>query len=152
MRNEGYKRATEDARKFLERIKKLDVVIQNKITEKAQWEALALATTSRLSEDKVQTTPNPQRKSEALEKVIDIELEIERLIDRLIYEKREVLQMIEQLPAIEYDTLHRMYLQYFELSDIAKKHKKSYGWAKNMHYRSLVHLQELLNKEKRKSL
>ena len=143
-----YKKPTKEAREILNNIKKLDAVIQNKISEKEQWQALALATTSPLSEDKVQTTPNPQRKSEAMDKAIDIEIEIDRLIDRLIYEKREVVRLIEQLPAIEYDTLHRMYLQNYELKDIAKHRRMSYDWAKNMHYRALVHLQAILDKEK----
>lgn len=142
-------KATQKARDFLERVEKTEILIQNKIAEKEQWQALALATTSRLSEDKVQSTPNPQRKNEAMDKALDIETEINRLIDRLVYEKREVARMIEQLPAIEYDTLHRMYLQNYKLKDIARHRKMNYDWAKNMHYRALVHLQELLNKEKR---
>ena len=143
------KKPTKEAREILNNIKKLDAIIQNKISEKEQWQALAFATTSRISEDKVQTTPNPQRKSEAMDKAIDIEIEIDRLIDRLIYEKREVIRLLEQLPAIEYDTLHRMYLQNFELDDVARRYKKSYSWAKNIHFRAIVNLQKLLDSEKK---
>lgn len=143
------KKPTDEARELLNNIKKLDAVIQNKITEKEQWQALALATTSKLTDDKVQSTPNPQRKSEAMDKAIDIEIEIDKLIDRLIYEKRAVVKRLEQLPAIEYDTLHRMYLQNYELDDIAKRYKKSYSWAKNVHFRAIVNLQILLDQEKK---
>lgn len=148
MSNQNEK-ATQKARAFLERVEKTETLIQNKITEKEQWQALALATTSRLTEDKVQSTPNPQRKNEAMDTALDVEAEIHRLIGRLVYEKRDVARMIEQLPAIEYDTLHRMYLLKYEIKDIARHRKRSYDWAKNMHYRALVHLQELLNKDGR---
>lgn len=148
MRKNGCKKSTDEARRFLERIKKLDIVIQNKIAEKEQWESLAQSITSKLSEDKVQSSGSQQRMSEAIERAIDIEREIERLIDRLIYEKQETVRYIEQLSAIQYDVLHKMYLQNYDYYAIASKYGKTYSWATTVHGRALKNLQDLLDAEK----
>ena len=80
-------------------------------------------------------------------KYVDLENEIDRLIDELIDEKREVIAVIEQLDPVEYDVLHKKYIQYAEYKDfydIAAAYKQSYTWATTVHGRALQGVRQIL--------
>lgn len=138
---------TQNAKQFLKGIKKLDNMIENKLAERDKWRELALSTTAKLSEDKVQTSGNKQKMAVAVENYIDIEAEVDRIIDRLVAEKQNVISVIEQLNAVEYDILHKIYVQGANFYDIASKYGRTYSWATTMHGRALKHVQNILDKQ-----
>ena len=59
--------------------------------------------------------------------------------------KREVLGVIEQLNATEYDVLHKMYVQFLTLDEVAARKGKSYSWVTTMHGRALQDVQKILD-------
>ena len=132
---------TQSAKQFLRGIKKLDNMIENKLAD------LALSTTSKLSEDRVQTSGSKQKMACAVECYVDIEAEVYRMIDRLVAEKQNVISVIEQLNAVEYDVLHKIYVQGADFYDIATKYGKTYSWATTVHGRALKHVQDILDKQ-----
>ncbi len=144
-----------DAREFLNQVKKLDKVIENKLIEKEQLKAIAEGTTSGNtsitingvlhSMEKVQATANPQKMADAINRYIDIEAEIDLHIDELLKVKKDVVSVIEQLKTAEYDLLHKIYIQHMELWDAADKCEKSYTWAKATHKRALQNVQGILD-------
>ncbi len=136
------------AKEFLRQIKKLDKIIQNKMIEAQQWRDLAVSTTSVLSPDKVQSTSNPQKMADYVARYVDLESEITQDIDRLIETKRDVIRLIEQLNATEYDVLHKFYVQYLTFDEIAYACNRSSSWATTVHGRALKHVQQLLDAEK----
>mgnify|MGYP003319870144 CR=1 FL=1 len=121
-------------------------MIQNKLIEKAQWRDISLGITANMSGEKVQSSGAKSKMAEAVDKCIDMEAEIDRLVDRLIEVKKDVVATIEQVESpTEYDVLHKRYIQKMELEDIAEAYGKEYGWATTTNGRALKSVQEILD-------
>lgn len=134
------------AKEYLNQVAKLDAIIQNKLIEKQQWMDIALNITSNMSGEKVQSSGTQSKMADAINKCIDMEEEINSLVDRLIDTKREVVAIIEQVESpIEYDVLHKRYIQRMGLQDIADYYGKEYGWATTTHGRALKSVQDILD-------
>jgi uncharacterized protein YfbU (UPF0304 family) len=141
-----------EAKEFLKQVEKLDVRITNKLIEQRQWRDIALGITANMEGERVQSSGAKSKMADAVERCVDMEAEIDRLVDILIETKKEVIQTIEQLDSpIEYDILHKRYIQFRDLQDIADHYGKEYGWATTTHGRALKHLQVILD-EKTESL
>ena len=148
-----------NAKNFLKQLKKLDKMIENKILEKAQWRSIAVGTTSSSQSvkingvlhnmEKVQSSGNQQKMADAIDRYVDIESEINQCIDRLIDTKKDVINVIEQLNTTEYDLLHKVYVQYLTLEDVADAYDKTYSWATTVHGRALKHVQKILDERER---
>ena len=107
---------------------------------------IALNITSNMSGEKVQSSGTQSKMADAINKCIDMEEEINSLVDRLIDTKREVVATIEQVESpIEYDVLHKRYIQRMGLQDIADCYGKEYGWATTTHGRALKSVQDILD-------
>lgn len=142
------KSKTKEAQLFLKQLKKLDKMIENKIIEREQWKAIATGTTAQYGGERVQTSGSQQRMADAVGNSIDIEAEVIQCIDNLINTKRDVINIIEQLNATEYDLLHKVYVQYITIEELAEMYGKSYSWATTVHGRALKNVQDILNKRK----
>lgn len=134
---------TIDAKEYLEQIRKIDTMIENKLAEQQRCLDIALNVTTSLGE-KVQSTPNGQRASSAMDKYIDLGREIDVCINELYATKQEIIKTIEQLCEPEYDVLHKMYVQYLTFDEIADKRQKSKSWATTTHGHALISLEKLL--------
>ena len=136
-----------DAKTYLRQVEYLDAMIQNKLIECQQWRDLALGITANIGGDRVQSSNNQQKMANAIERCVDMETEIDTLIDELIDTKREVIAVIEQLDSpTEYRILHKRYIQYISLEDIAVELKKEYSTITTTHGRALKKVQEILNR------
>jgi len=101
--------------------------------------------------ERVQSSGTHQRMADAVDRVVDLEAEINADIDRLVNTKREVISTIEQLEVTEYDILHRVYVQDMDFNAVAKDLDKSYSWVTTVHGRALKNLQCLIDKEEMKN-
>ena len=136
------------AQDFLRQVRKLDLQIQNKLIEKQQWRDVALGITANMDGERVQSSGAKSKIEDAINKCIDVEAEIDCLVDKLIEVKKEVIQTIELLDSpTEYDVLHRRYIQFLSLQEIADHYRKDYGWATTTHGRALKSLQEILDEK-----
>lgn len=137
-----------DAKQFLRQLKKLDKMIENKLAEKARWKAIATGTTAQIGGEKVQSSGSQQKMADAVCRYVDIEKEIDEQIDNLIDTRQDVISVIEKLNTTEYDILHKMYVQYLSLYDVADIYNKSYSWATTVHGRALKNVQAILDQRK----
>lgn len=133
------------AKDYLKQLEKLDTIIQNKLIEKAQIRAVALNVTSCSDGERVQSSGSQQKMADAIDKLIDMEREIDDLIDRLINLKREATGIIEQLNTAEYDVLHKLYIQGMTFDEVAFSKRKSKSWVTTVHGRALKNMELLLN-------
>lgn len=133
------------AKDFLRQIQKLDAMIKNKIIEAEQWKAIASGKTAQMGGERVQSSSSQQKMADAIARYVDMEDEINRCIDRLIDAKKEVIGVIEQLEAVEYDLLHMVYVQNLTLYDAADRFDKSYSWVTTIHGKALKEVQEILD-------
>lgn len=136
---------SKQAQIFLKQVEKLDTMIRNKLIEKEQWRDIALGITAHSDGERVQSSGSKQKMADAIERCIDMDNEINQLIDRLVEVKKEVSSVIEQLNATEYDVLHKIYIQYLSLYDVADMKGKTYSWVTTVHGRALQNVMKLLN-------
>ena len=137
-----------DAKTFLSQVKKLDLQITNKLIEKQQWKDIALGITANMDGERVQSSGAKSKMADAIEKCVDMEAEIDSLVDKLIDTKKEVIQTIEQLDSpTEYDLLHKRYIQFISLQDIADYYGRDYTTITTAHGRALKNVQAMLDKK-----
>lgn len=129
----------------MRQIEKLDKLIENKMIEKEQWKAIAFNVTARTEGERVKSSGNPQKMSDAIDRYIDIEREINESIDKLVDTKQDIINVIEQLDTEEYDLLHKVYVQHKELVDVADAYGKSYSWSTTVHGTALKKVQKILD-------
>ena len=137
-----------EAQIFLEQPEKLDIQIRNKLIEKQQWHDIALGITANMDGECVQSTGSKNKMADAINKCVDMEAEIDRLIDKLIDAKKEVIQTIEKLDSpTEYNILHMRYIQYLSLQEIADHYNRDYGWVTTTHGRALKNVKILMKSQ-----
>lgn len=136
---------------FLKQVEKLDTMIRNKLIEKEQWKDIALGITAHSEGERVQSSGSKQKMADAIDRCIDMDNEIDELIDRLVDVKREVSSVIEQLNATEYDVLHKIYIQYLSLYDVADMKGKTYSWVTTVHGRALQNVMNILNEREKEN-
>lgn len=133
------------AQEYLEQIDKLNAMIDNKLAEIAQWRDVALGVTASAEGERVQSTGSKQKMSNAIDRVVDLQAEINDMIDRLIDTKQDIIETIERLNATEYDVLHKRYIQSMTFDEIGAAKHKSKSWATTVHGRALQNLNKILS-------
>ena len=144
------------AKDFLNQLKKLDRLIENKLVERDQWFAMATSTTAPSAPEtgiRVQSSGSKQQMANAADRYIDIEKEIDGVIDRLCDERKKIIAVIEKLEVTEYDILHKMYVgimknerrHYLDFNEVAALYDRSYSWATTMHGIALKHVQQIID-------
>ena len=129
-----------DARSYLEQVQKIDKMIENKMIEKEQWETIATGTAGQAAGERVQTSVNRSKMSDAVIKAIGIEKDIERLTKK----RRQIMDVIESLDMEEYDLIHKVYVQGLSLWEAAELYGKSYQRVTAIHRSSLKNVQRLI--------
>ena len=137
-----------NAFEFLNELKKIDAMIKNKEIEIEQWRSIATNSTVCSDGERVQSSGSKQKMADAVCEFVDITAEVEAEKNRLIKKKRDIIQVIEQLPATQYDLLHKIYVQSFTLAEAADMEMRSYSWAKNVHRKGLSNVQKILDERK----
>ena len=138
-----------NAKDFMLQLKKLDKLIENKIAEAQRWREIANNTTANMSGERVQSSGSHDTIGKAICSYMDLDREITRRIDELIDKKKEVLDVIEQLNATEYDVLHKIYFQDFTLQEVASLYDRRYEWATTTQGRALKNVQNILDARER---
>lgn len=137
------------AQEYLEQVDKLNAMIENKAAEVKQWRDVALGITTNTEGERVQSSGSQQKMSDAIDRVVDLQAEINSMIDRLIGLKQEIIKTIELLNATEYDVLHKRYIQGMTFDEIGAVKNKSKSWATTVHGRALQNLNVILDERER---
>ena len=111
-----------NAHKWLSQVRMLDELINAKLAEREQLNDLA----TDISAKPISGMPHsntgivPQTMQNAVIKIVMLSDEIDKLVDKYVDLKRKVNDVLEQLPANEYGVLHRYYIRYMTLEEIAE--------------------------------
>ncbi len=138
-----------NAKDYLQRVRKIDRLIENKLAEALHWKTVAMGTSTNSEGERVQSSGSKQKMADAVARYVDIESEINAEIDKLANVRREIVLTIEALPVDEYDMLYQVYVNCKELQDVATDMDKSYSWATTIHGRALAHLQKILDEREK---
>lgn len=131
-----------NARAYLEQVKKIDNLIQNKKYEHDEWESIAEGTSVSSDGDRVQSSGEMHK----MENAVIMAVELEHQIDALKKQKANIISTIETLNAESYDILHKRYIQHMSLGNIADKYGYAWSTIKNKHKEALNQLQEVIDK------
>lgn len=129
------------AEQFLERVKKIDALIENKLKEYNRWVEAAEGMGGFSVSERVMSSGSLQKMPDAIGNYIDIEQEIKALKQ----ERRAIINTLEQLPPTEYKLLHKSFIEDYTLYEIADYFKRSYDWAKKKKRTALNLLQEIID-------
>lgn len=133
------------AEEYLEEYNKLDIIIKSKEKRAARLRAMAESMGGgSLCADRVQTSRNLHRGSEAIGEYIDIEREIKELEAQ----KKEILSTLGRLPFAECKILYMLFIDNYILKEIPSEFGKSYAWAKICKKKGLQRLQAILDERK----
>ena len=98
----------------------------------------------------VQTLGVSDKVGNVVAKIVDLEAEINRMIDKFIDDKQERIKVIEQVDdELQYTILHKHYVQVKKFSLIAEEEYFSTEWISKNHTKALAKVQRILDKEKR---
>lgn len=126
------------AKEYLNQIRLLDLKIGQKIEERDHLKAMAEGNSSPvLSKDKVQTSGSGDKMARTVDKYVDLEIEIDRLIDQYVDMRDKIIDQIHALNKAKYvELLYLKYVgrkgrdgrtHYLRLEEIACIMKKSNG-------------------------
>ena len=116
-----------NAREYLWQLKNIDKRILDKLEEAQKWRDIAENTTSKLSDDKVQTTPKPDKMADAITNAIQYERESEELARRLTEFKHKVTLEIDDIDDIRhYDALKMFFVKDMTYVDMQSELDRSY--------------------------
>lgn len=125
-------------KEYLRQIKKCDNQINNKLAEITQLREMATSITSTLKDDVVQSGGDSKsRVAEAIDKIVDLEREIDSDVDRLIETKRDIMFVIDQLNSPYRDILYKRYFQYKTWEQISVEMNYSFRQTLRLHGQAL---------------
>ena len=103
---------------YLKQIGRLDRMIKNKIIELDQYRDLEYSLGAISNDERVQTTLNPDKFTKKVEKVIQLERKVDKLIDAYA-DKKEII--ISQIDGMEDDTHYEvLFLRYVKRETFEK--------------------------------
>ncbi len=140
------------AKEKLSEIKRIDTLIQNKTAEKRKWEAItmdrATSITASTEGERVQSSGSKQRMADTVDSGIDRVRRIEKRIKELYAEMDAIIAIIDSLPEAESDILHKVYVQYMELKEVAACRNEAYSTVSHKHLAALDMVSDILREKK----
>lgn len=140
------------AKAYLEEIKRIDTLIQNKRSEKIYWQEImyerATNITPQMSGERVQSSGSKHKMADTVDSCVDRVQKLENRIKELFAEMDEIIADIESLPEMESDILHKVYVQYMSLKEVAASRGESYSSVTTNHGVALKMISDILDKRK----
>lgn len=109
-------------KEYLSRIGRIDLMIQNKLSEYYQIQTLVYSISSPIGGDKVQTSGGSDRMSSAVVKMVDIE----KSLENLTAQRNKIVSEIETVEDADlYDVLAKRYILGMSNKEIAFEKQES---------------------------
>ena len=137
-----------EAKLYLKEIGRYEKVIKNKLEELKHLRELAVSFNYNSNSDVVQNSCDADKIGSTVGNIIDKENELKSIIDDYISKRQKRIAVIEKLKdLIEYDILHKRYVQMKSLDEIAIELGYSYVWVCKKHNSALLNIQKIRNKK-----
>lgn len=133
------------AKEYLSQAKYLDLRINSKIQQVTALNALATKATSTLTGMPRNPNSASSAMADAIGKIIDLQAEINRDIDKLVDLKREIGETIKAVPDAELQTiLEKRYLCFQSWEQIATSMNYEIRWLYRLHGKALEAVKDIL--------
>lgn len=138
-----------DARLYLKEIERYEKVINNKLEELKHLRELAVSFNYNSNSVVVQSSCDADKIGSTVGQIIDKENDLKSIIDEYISKRQERISVIEELrDTVEYDIVHKRYVQLKSLDEIAIELGYSYVWICKKHNSALLNIQKIRQKNK----
>lgn len=136
------------AKEYLQQIRKIDLLIQNKLEQAQELRSkLEVKGINFESDGSTSATRNVTKMNDLIVSVVTLEEEINQQIDLLINKKREVMEMIDLLDnGDEIAVLYQRYFNYRKWEEIAVDMNYTYRGILKIHGRALQNLEKVFTK------
>ena len=135
-----------DAKEYLGQVRLFDELIQNKAVEAYQLRCLAASCTAPTDREPMGSGGVSDRVGNIVAKLVDLENETNNIIDRYIDLKQDCIKLIESVKnPLWYTILHKYYIQYKSLVQIAEEEGYAYQYVCEVHLKALAEVQKILN-------
>ncbi len=124
------------AKEYLKQVRKANVNIDQRIREKSELLEMATSIGSfNYSKERIQTSPPSSAQYEHLiNKMLDLDAEINSLIDTYIDLKHKIIGQIQELRDVNYvEVLHKRYIENKRLEVIAVEMNYDYNYIRHIH-------------------
>lgn len=133
-----------EAKLYLKEIEKYEKVIKNKLEELQHLRELAVSFNYNSNSDVVQNSCDADKIGSTVGQIIDKENDLKSIIDEYISKRQERIAVIEELrDPVEYDIIHKRYVQLKSLDEIAIELGYSYVWICKKHNSALLNIQKI---------
>lgn len=133
-----------NAKEYLQQLKKLDIMINQKISEKNELQRKAQSVRAvDYSKERVQTSHSDEASfAKQTDRIVDLEAEINAEIDAFIDQKHTVIGQIQQLNDVRHvDLLFKRYAQFKNFDCIAVEMNFTYQYIIELHRSALQNFQ-----------
>lgn len=136
------------AKSYLKEIEKYEKVIKNKLEELQHLRELAVSFNYNSNSDVVQNSCDADKIGSTVGQIIDKENDLKSIINEYISKRQERIAVIEELKdSVEYDIIHKRYVQMKTLDEIAIELGYSYVWICKKHNSALLNIQKIRKKK-----
>lgn len=132
-------------KEYLQQIRLYDARIDTKLEDLHHLKEMVTKITPVLKDDVVSGGGNQDKLGDAIARIIDLEAEIDRDIDRYVAAKQEISATLDKLTdPDQLQVLHMRYVQYKTWEQIAYDTGFSYRWVCTLHGRALQEIEKIL--------
>lgn len=122
------------AKEYLMKIRTIDMLIDTKLEQVKMLRYRLTSIGSPIIGDKVQSSPDPDKFTNTIAKIIKLEEEITKDIDRLVDYKAEAREIIERMSKdVEKTILYKHYFEGKSFEQIAVDCNYSWRWVISLH-------------------
>lgn len=134
---------------YLKQAKRLDDIINLKIEQLSDLKLQSTAISSLHDTEKVKISLNPNQLSGLVAKMVDLENEINKEIDKLYSIKKDIMHSINLIDNKDYQVLLNLrYLNFLTWEEIAAKMSYSISWVFKIHTRALMQIAIIIKDSK----
>lgn len=140
-----------DTKQYLGQISRLDRMIKNKMTELSQYKDLIYGLSGVVNEERVQKSPDFDKMTGKVAKVLKIESKIDELIDEYVDKKNLIISQIDSIEnEIYYEILFARYIEKKTFEKIADEMMYSWRQIIRLHGKALQEFEKIYGKTYKK--
>ena len=133
------------AKTYLNQIRIAEIKISDGLEELARLKALATKVTSAMDGEVVSSSKNPDKMTDAVEKIIRLQEKINSYVDKYVDIKNEATELLAQVEnPTHYKILHSRYVLYKTWEQIACEIGYTYQWVCQLHGVALLEFEKIL--------
>ena len=133
------------AKEYLNQVRKLDNLIDSKLSEVNNLKRAATSITATLKDVPARSEGTTSDKvGNSVAAIVDLEKEIDKEVVQLVELRGDILKTIQQLDPMEYALVYKRYFQYKWWEVIADEMYYTRQWINALHKRALKNLEEIL--------